>query len=258
MYCIHIHTHEVNDLLLNHTFIHTNTLTHTQRWGRQNEVKHRGNKSRGVRLLISSRVHHFKQAETAGEGSAAEQRPSQLGWVMHNGRALHTHTHLGPHSGRQPVLSEVSIARAARCVMIRRGCLGGGWLVGEKQSMMGDVAPCAPPPPTSPSFLFLFFTFILARGCFCGITQGFDRRHPLPVGPLNWAPTSQPGLMCQEAESPLTMNLLALCLFAPQHPPALLGSAPHTPLEQQSAALCSCFHVYLFLIFPHSLTAPLR
>lgn len=49
----------------------------------------------------------------------------------------------------------------------------------ERQSMMGDIAPCAPPPPLT------FFTFILSRGCFFGLTQGLDRRHPLPVRPLN-------------------------------------------------------------------------
>ena len=123
-----IPTHAYTDAMCTaciHTWEHS--LTHTQRWGRQNEVKHRSNKSCGVRLLISSWVHHFKQAETAGEGSAAEQRPSQLGWVMHNGRALHTHTHKypGPHSWRQPVLSEMSMARAARSVAIRRRCLRG-------------------------------------------------------------------------------------------------------------------------------------
>lgn len=76
----------------------------------------------------------------------------------------HTYTHLGPHSGRQPVLSEVSMARAEQC--------------DDKEEADGR---CMPPPPRT----HFFFTFIFARGCFCGLTQGFDRRHPLPVGPLN-------------------------------------------------------------------------
>lgn len=93
---------------------------------------------------------------------------------------------------------------------------------------------CAPRP--RPPTLLSIFTFILARGCFCGLTRGFDRRHPLPVRPLNWAPTSQPGLMCQESR--ITTN------YEPPPPLCLLptpSSTHHTPPEQQSTALCSHF-----------------
>lgn len=83
----------VKGIILNPTYAYAHTgHSHTQRWGRQNEVKRRGNKTLGVQLLIASWVHHFKQAETAGEESGAEQRSSQLGWLMHSGEALHRPT----------------------------------------------------------------------------------------------------------------------------------------------------------------------
>lgn len=83
---------------------------------------------------------------------------------MHNGRALHTHshTHLSFHPGRQPVLSEVSMARAAQSVVVRRGCLRGGGLIQERQTTIGDVAACPPltrpDPPSLLSFFHLYFS----------------------------------------------------------------------------------------------------
>lgn len=177
IYCKHIHTREGNNLKPHIRYAHTGH-SHTQRWGRQNEVKRRGNKSPGVQLLIASWVHHFKQAETAGEESGAEQRSSQLGWLMHSGEALH-----------RPTLSLalgdcLPYQRWAWPMQLRRGWWGldvwSGWVLEEERVWWEK--------------LFLFFsTSILARGCCCGWIQVFDRRHPLPVGPLNWAPTSQPG-----------------------------------------------------------------
>lgn len=122
----------VKGIIVNPTYAYAHTgHSHTQRWGRQNEVKRRGNKSPGVRLLIASWVHHFKQAETAGEESGAEQRPSQLGWLMHSGEALH-----------RPTLSLalgdcLPYQRWAWPMQLRRGWWGldvwSGWVLEEER-----------------------------------------------------------------------------------------------------------------------------
>lgn len=130
IYCKHIHTREGNNLKPHIRYTHTGH-SHTQRWGRQNEVKRRGNKSPGVQLLIASWVHHFKQAETAGEESGAEQRSSQLGWLMHSGEALH-----------RPTLSLalgdcLPYQRWAWPMQLRRGWWGldvwSGWVLEEER-----------------------------------------------------------------------------------------------------------------------------
>lgn len=130
IYCKHIHTREGNNLKPHIRYAHTGH-SHTQRWGRQNEVKRRGNKSPGVQLLIASWVHHFKQAETAGEESGAEQRSSQLGWLMHSGEALH-----------RPTLSLalgdcLPYQRWAWPMQLRRGWWGldvwSGWVLEEER-----------------------------------------------------------------------------------------------------------------------------
>lgn len=88
---------------------------------------------------------------------------------MHNGGVVHAP--LGPHIWRQPVLSMVSMARSEGDD--KRGTFekGKGWAENDGCSTY--------------SILFLFFTFILARGCFYSLTHCFDRRHPLPLGLLN-------------------------------------------------------------------------
>lgn len=189
-------------------------LTHTQRWGRQNEVKRRGNKSRGVPLLISSWVHHFKQAETAGEGSAAEQRPSQLGWLMHSGEALHTPT-LSLTLGDSLSCQNWTLPRQLRMgwweVYVWRGV---GW---RKKTCDGRCC--------------LFFTFILSRGCLLWSNTRVDRRHPLPLGPLNWAPTSQPGP--DVSVSRITTN------YEPSHSCLPLLCTPNIPGAAVDRALLS-------------------
>lgn len=141
----------------------------------------------------------------------------------------HAHTHFGPHSRRQPVLLKVRMVQAAQssATMLRgfwrRSRLENGsiWLKSLHSVLW------------QPTFDPNFFSTFLAQGPFCGLTQGFDRTQPLPVRPLNWATTSQPGLMCQEAESPLTMNFLALGVHPHQHTHTAFRlprlCAPHTP-----------------------------
>lgn len=97
---------------------------------------------------------------------------------MHNGRALHAQTHtLALTLGDS--LSYQGRAGPGQLRATRRNVWGGA-----EYCMMGDGSLHAPLSLHTPT-RHLFPTFILARGCFCGLTRGFDRRHPLPVGPVN-------------------------------------------------------------------------
>lgn len=168
-----------------------------------------------------------------------------------------THTH--PQSGRQSVLSEVSMAPAAQCDdKVEMFDREGGGVVGEIQSMMVDVAPFPHPPTPTCAHVFSSPNLYFSMRLFLWSNTRLRPQTPTPSGTTElstnltaWSDVSRSRITTDYEPS----CSLSLCL---PHPPAHLSSAPHTPLEQQSTVLCSHFHEYLFLLFPHSLTAPLQ